>query len=672
MSTFRTESRHTLDISGISLPVHRYHTLVIGSGTASLKAADRLHQYGIRDIAVVTEGICRGTSYNTGSDKQTYFRLSTGSPEEDSPYLMAEDLFSGGSMHGDHALIESVGSTEAFHYLASIGVPFPKNRYGAYVGYKTDHDSRDRGSSIGPYTSKKMVEVLFDQVRTRGISIFDRCEVVALLKHSRGIAGALAVDTARLEEADYGLTVFMADAVIFGPGGPGGLYRDSVYPAGHSGAVGLALALGAEASNLQESQFGLASIQFRWNVSGSYQQVIPRYISTDNDGNDRREFLNPFFPDTRTLCRAIFLKGYQWPFDVKKITSYGSSLIDILVYRERSYLGRRVFLDYRNNPSPIGGQEEFSLDMLPGEARSYLEKSGATAATPLERLLAMNPESVELYRSHNIDLETQPLEIAVSAQHNNGGLSVDLWWESVSVPRLFPVGEAAGTHGVSRPGGSALNAGQVGAARAAEKISGCYGNYELTWEEFEPAARKEALACMDLIRKSLREECRDDEEGIDLTQYRKAFAARMSDSCGAMRKAETVEKAAEQAFEQFSRFDRLSIPSRSLIPKLLQSRHLVFSHWVYISALAAYLGYGGGSRGSSLVLHEQGRLIHPMLEQEWCYTLEKTELQKYILTSRYADGACVHELVRRRKIPEEEFWFESVWRDFKEKKHLNE
>jgi succinate dehydrogenase / fumarate reductase flavoprotein subunit len=35
------------------------------------------------------------------------------------------------------------------------------------------------------------------------------------------------------------------------------------------------------------------------------------------------------------MLSSIFLKGYQWPFDVRKLSG-GSSIIDILVYMERS------------------------------------------------------------------------------------------------------------------------------------------------------------------------------------------------------------------------------------------------------------------------------------------------------------------------------------------------
>ncbi len=41
-----------------------------------------------------------------------------------------------------------------------------------------------------------------------------------------------------------------------------------------------------------------------------------------------------------------------------------------------------------------------------------------------------------------------------------------------ALPGCFAVGEVAGTHGVTRPGGAALNAGQVFAVRLARFI-GC-------------------------------------------------------------------------------------------------------------------------------------------------------------------------------------------------------
>ena len=61
-------------------------------------------------------------------------------------------------------------------------------------------------------------------------------------------------------------------------GGPGELYKTSVYPKGQIGIHGLAFKAGLAAENLTESQFGLASTKFRWNVSGTYMQVDPAHL----------------------------------------------------------------------------------------------------------------------------------------------------------------------------------------------------------------------------------------------------------------------------------------------------------------------------------------------------------------------------------------------------------
>ncbi len=62
-------------------------------------------------------------------------------------------------------------------------------------------------------------------------------------------------------------------------------------------------------------------------------QVVPRFVSTDADGGDEREFLSDVIADPNLLASLVFLKGYQWPFDIRKARD-GSSIIDLLVYRE--------------------------------------------------------------------------------------------------------------------------------------------------------------------------------------------------------------------------------------------------------------------------------------------------------------------------------------------------
>ena len=59
-------------------------TAVVGSGAAGLNAASRLFAFGQRDVVLVTEGMGCGTSRNTGSDKQTYYKLTLAGGETDS------------------------------------------------------------------------------------------------------------------------------------------------------------------------------------------------------------------------------------------------------------------------------------------------------------------------------------------------------------------------------------------------------------------------------------------------------------------------------------------------------------------------------------------------------------------------------------------------------------
>jgi len=396
-----------------------------------------------------------GTSRNTGSDKQTYYKLSLCGDEGDSVREMAKTLHAGGGVMGEHALCEAAYSARAFLHLVELGVPFPTNEFGEYAGYKTDHDPRSRATSCGPLTSKYMTEALEQAVAEKNVPLLDHLRVIRILTDENGVTGVACVSTLSGE-----VSVFQCNHVILATGGPALVYQNSVYPESQSGATGLAIEAGAEIANGEEWQYGIASTSFRWNLSGSYQQVLPRYVSVDEKGIEREFLYDALGEESLGL---IFLKGYQWPFDTAKLTA--SSQIDLLVAREIK-LGRKVYLDFRQNPKGL----EQGFKILPEEAFRYLSKSKILFGTPIERLKKMNLGAFCLYEDHGIDLGSQLLPIAVCAQHCNGGVAVDAHWQS-TVDGLYAVGEAAGTFGVYRPGGSALNSTQVGSLRAAEHIA---------------------------------------------------------------------------------------------------------------------------------------------------------------------------------------------------------
>lgn len=644
-------------INGYEINYYSLNTLVIGSGAASLNAAISLHGFGVEDFAVATSEWGAGTSNNAGSDKQTYYKLSLSGREPDSVYQMAADLFSGKCMHGDIALCEAQGSVQAFMRLVGLGVRFPHDKYGSYAGYKTDHDPRSRATSAGPYTSKSMFEALAGEVRKNNIKVLDHHHCIALLTDQEGtsITGAVALNL-REEDPRKAFVIFNSVNVILGTGGPAGIYETSVYPASQSGSTGMAFAAGAPGQNLNESQFGIASIRFRWNLSGSYQQVLPRYVSTDADGQNGKEFLNEFFPDYKTLTRAIFLKGYQWPFDPRKIKDNGSSLIDLLVDREINIKKRRVFLDFTQNPS-WKGRAEFLPANLEKDVLSYLEKSDALKSTPLERLKAMNSPAIELYKNNGIDLSEEKLEIAVCNQHNNGGLKGNIWWES-DLKHLFPVGEVNGSHGVYRPGGSALNSGQVGSYRAALYISKKYAAAVPGKDVFMKCTKEKIKEILELSGRWLQHK-----QGDNIQEYFSEIRKRMSSSAGIMRDTETVREAALQAEEM-----NLTLPEKlaakttgDLKDCFLLSDHCL-THYIYLQSLKFYLENGGRSRGSYLVTAKQNSAGSGLLEPELCNFDRDIELK--IIESSYRQGKVNFKLQDVREIPEQDLWFEKVWKEY--------
>jgi len=649
----------TRRIDGRPARVISVNTLVVGSGAAGLKAAATLHALGQRDVLIVTERWGGGASANAGSDKQTYYRASLSGNAPDSARDMARDLFAGGCMHGDIALAEAQHSAQAFYHLVSLGVPFPHDTYGGFPGYRTDHDPRGRGTSAGPSTSRFMVEALGREVRDRGIEVLDGCQVVALLAGSHEgelrIGGAAALD---LEDPDAPQLVLVnATNVVLATGGPGGMYGDSVYPPDQAGSIGMALAVGAVAQNLTESQFGLASIAFRWNLSGSYQQVVPRYVSTDAAGRDEREFLNDAFPDAGALGTAIFRKGYQWPFDPRRVAGHGSSLIDLLVYRERTERGRRVYLDFTRNPDCGGRLGAFSLAGLAEEAREYLSRSGALGDTPIERLERINPPAIKLYLDHGIDLRRERLEIAVCAQHNNGGLKGNHWWES-NVRGLFPVGEVNGSHGVYRPGGAALNAGQVGGLRAAMYIA------RRRREDPPPV---DAFLLEQLSR--LRPILQSVESRAPSRNVRAEIQSRMSRAGAHIRSLESTRAAAGEAWTLYHELRTGRVRGEGSAADALRDTDMALAHALYLESIVEYIACGGRSRGSYVVLDSAVDPGGSGLGSSWQFALDEpgSMVSSHVLeVSLGADGAVEKTWTPVRPIPEPDTWFESVWRAYRD------
>jgi len=646
----------------VQVALRRFEALVIGSGAAGLRAAVELKRRGV-DVAVATQSAFGGTSACSGSDKQTLHTANSAAQGDDFRSL-ADAIGAGGSMDADTAYVEAVGSARALASLQFLGLPVPQDELGGVLRYQTDHDEVGRATSCGPRTSRLMVQVLAREAIQLGIPIFNHTTAVRMLVGelpTRRVAGVLAIaQKHRTDLNPLGAVALLCDFLVLAAGGPGELYRDSVYPRHCFGSLGLALEAGVEAVNLTESQFGISTSRdgFPWNLSGTYAQCMPYVYSLDANGREHN-FLADHYRTTQELASNTFRKGYQWPFHASRMVDFGSSLFDLAVFREMQ-AGRKVFMDFNRNPSAVPGDAPFDLSRLDPDVAAYLEKSDALLPTPIQRLRKMNPLSIELYKRYKLDLTATPLEFAINNQHMNGGLAVDTWGRT-NLPGCYAVGEAAGTHGVTRPGGSALNAGQVFGTRCAEHIASRRGAV-IKREPPEPLIHNALKAIAVVIRA---------ESPLKISDLKSEIQARMSDRAGMICKASDVPSAlaGARALNEAIRRNGISGGSGAFdVVHALQWRQNALASQAVLTALDFYVSRGGGSRGARAVCATNGEQVPSTRTgplEDFRFLAERLQdREEQILVQLDSDGFVIRTRALRLHQRDDRAFFERDWPDY--------
>jgi succinate dehydrogenase/fumarate reductase flavoprotein subunit len=200
---------------------------------------------------------------------------------------------------------------------------------------------------------------------------------------------------------------------------------------------------------------------------------------------------------------------------------------------------------------------------------------------------------------------------------------VDSNWES-SVTGLYAVGEAAGTFGAYRPGGSALNSAQVGAMRAAEHIAG---------------KRKDSAALPNRSKDEINY-CNSFVYKPGLTASRLANQTSMSRCASFIRDAEQMKQLRCDIITQLDGFfcDN-RVASGEALPYLHKSYDILLTQAAVLSAMICS-AETLGSHGGALVKNVGGAGI----------------TDSVIITH---NGASFQQPVR--PLPPPDDWFESVW-----------
>jgi succinate dehydrogenase/fumarate reductase flavoprotein subunit len=650
-------------VGGYTVPLITTGCLVAGSGAAGLRAAVELNRRGVA-VTIISQSAFGGTSACSGSDKQTLHTANT-ADRGDNFVAMAQAIRAGGAMDEDTAYIEAVGSPRAMASLQYLGLPLPQDKLGGTLRYKTDHDETGRATSCGPRTSRLMVKVLVEEALRLGIPFYNQTTAIKILTRGEGearrVCGVLALRPQNVSDNNpLGLIVYQCSALVIATGGPGELYRDSVYPNGCFGSLGLALEAGLELVNLTESQFGIGTRRegFPWNLSGTYVQVMPHIYSVDDSGTEHH-VLADYYRTTQELASNVFRKGYQWPFHATRMLNFGSSLVDLAIYRE-SAAGRRVFMDFNRNPLPVPGDQPFGLERLDDDVSAYLKSAGADQALPIERLKHMNPLAIELYRRYKVDIATEPLEFAVNNQHMNGGIAVGIWGET-TLAGCYAVGEAAGTHGVTRPGGAALNAGQVFGTRAAEHIAARHKDAPSAGDDIHDTIAAAVAGIAHVVKPT---------SALTIKSVRAQVQTRMSDHAGMLCSASSVAAALAEAqgLRQRIAAQGIATDRAAEAGRALQWQQMALASEAVLASLDFFISHGGGSRGARAICDPDGESlpqarIGPL--GDYRFRNEQHTQRDEQITVRFDGTRCsVRTRANRRFDAAAKSFFERDWPDW--------
>ena len=580
-------------------------TVVVGSGAAGYNAACLLRKGFVDDLVVITDGKKEGSSRNTGASRQSYYRLSS---DGDSVLEMAKDLFDGGALDGDVALAQASLSTQSFIRLTELGIPFPTSRYGESIGYSTGFDDRNRTTTIGPNTGKYMTDYLEYEANREGVDVLENHHLVRICQKHGIVKAIIVIDRETAERK-----MILTRNLVLATGGSCGIFSETAAPSGQYGTLGLAMEAGVKCSNLTECQFGIVAIEPRMKMDGILMTALPRFLSIDESGVEH-EFLIEAGLSREEIEKLLILKGNEWAFDVRKIES--SSKLDMLVLSEIQK-GRKVYLDYMHSlkdgaetPASIIRNENYLLS-------SYLSDRGS-------------------------DISRKYIEVTVGAEHFNGGVSVDSWWQS-NVEGLFAIGEASSATGIYSPTGSSFNMGQVSARRASSWIlEHGIGEWYVDSMNLE-----DDVHLVDSIAEHALE------GNVDALSVLDEVRNIMSSSMGIKRNMDSLKKALLKVDSYLSSFASIKVDRTSRIWMLFELRNVLLSAKAMLESAMDYMENGGKSRASAMY---DGRDVEDGIPL----------IQEAVMK----DGSFEFSRRAPRPIPTSDDTFDAIWSSFRRNKNV--
>jgi succinate dehydrogenase / fumarate reductase, flavoprotein subunit len=341
--------------------------VVVGGGLAGLAAAMKLAEKGCHVSIVSVTKVKRSHSVCAQGGINAAMNLKN---EEDSPLIHAYDTIKGGDFLADQppVLEMCLAAPGIIRMLDRFGCPFNRTPEGNLDFRRFGGTLYHRTAFCGASTGQQLLYALDEQVRryeAEGkVDKFENHEFMRLVLDEEGKArGIVLLDLVNLQ-----LDVLKADAVVFGTGGPGLIFKKSTNSTFCTGAAN-----------------GRLYMQGMKYANGEFIQIHPtaipgedklRLISESSRGEGGRVWVygnsskTIVGPDGKTIPCGV--TGQPWYFLEEMYPAFGNLVPRDIASREMLRIcelglgvegGAQVYLDVSHLPSNIHRKIDSVLDI---------------------------------------------------------------------------------------------------------------------------------------------------------------------------------------------------------------------------------------------------------------------------------------------------------------------
>ena len=403
---------------------HLCDVLIIGGGSAGLRAAIEAHDAGAR-VLVISKSR-RGDPHTVLARGGINAALGT-MDSEDNWIIHAVDTLREGEFIADYERVEVLckNAADAVNELVNWGARFHREKDGRLTQRFFGAHTYRRTVFYEDWTGDEIIRVLMEQVSQRKIEIIDNVYVTKLLKTdddvngetSAGreeegegeieIKGALGIDIKKNE-----IVIFDCKSLILAAGGYTRVYSVSSSRIFENYGEGVALAYeaGADLVDMEMVQFHPTGMVWPEKALGTLATEAIRGEGGILLNSKGERFMKNYYPERMELG----------PRDIVARANYN----EIVAGRGTEHGG--VWLDVTHLP------KEKILDRLPTMYEQFNNIAG-------------------------IDISKEKMEVGPTAHYSMGGVVVDIKCRATKIKGLFAVGEVISLiHGANRLGGNSL------------------------------------------------------------------------------------------------------------------------------------------------------------------------------------------------------------------------